>query len=346
MDDYRRKEKINENSDIYKGLTPAEKISAKRYYHVMIRGKLARGVPILIDESLAPSIDKLIELRQVAGVGTENEYLFAKGDMGRFDASHALTEAAYDCGAKEPKMLTSSRLRKHIASVAQSLNMNESEIQTLSAYMGHTAQTHIEHYRVPSLEMHTAKISKLLLALDAGTISKYRGKRIEDIEVDMSIDAMDEEIQGEAHDITKPSTSSTTAKEQTSSKQTPKKKRQNPIHNTPKKSPFKKINITSPSPAKGKVRWTVEEQEIMRREFKEKIESGKLPTPEECHKVRGQFEALQKRRVVIMKAWVFNEIKRVKKHQEEKENPREKKKGSKRKRRSSFVVSDTSDSDS
>lgn len=151
----------------------------------------------MIDETLAISIDKIIALRTVAGVGPDNEFLFGKGEKSHFDANVALREAAYECGAKDPKVFTSSRLRKHIASVAQSLNLKESEIQTISAYMDHTAQTHIEHYRVPSVELHTGKISKLLLALDAGTISKYRGKTIDEIDIDMSIDALDTEIHGE-----------------------------------------------------------------------------------------------------------------------------------------------------
>lgn len=46
--DFKRKQKVRQNTDVYNSLFPSEKILASHFYHVQIRGKLARGVPILI----------------------------------------------------------------------------------------------------------------------------------------------------------------------------------------------------------------------------------------------------------------------------------------------------------
>lgn len=50
--------------------------------------------------------------------------------------------------------------------------------------MGHTEKTHSEFYRRPNAVFQTAKISKLLMLLKSGNISKYKGKSLKDIDID------------------------------------------------------------------------------------------------------------------------------------------------------------------
>nr|CAI5861364.1 unnamed protein product [Callosobruchus analis] len=52
--------------------------------------------------------------------------------------------------------------------------------------MGHTLKTHCSFYRLSDNLYQTAKVSKLLLLSASGGIEKYRGKLLDDIEIDLS----------------------------------------------------------------------------------------------------------------------------------------------------------------
>lgn len=79
----------------------------------------------------------------------ENPYLFAlDGTKDRWiDGAYVLRKYANSCGAQNPATITSSRLRKQIATVLQILNLNEIEMEQLATFMGHTKKTHEEFYR-------------------------------------------------------------------------------------------------------------------------------------------------------------------------------------------------------
>lgn len=51
--------------------------------------------------------------------------------------------------------------------------------------MGHDVIVHREFYRLPEDTLQLAKMSRLLMAMDKGAISKFTGQRLEDISVDM-----------------------------------------------------------------------------------------------------------------------------------------------------------------
>nr|CAI5854726.1 unnamed protein product [Callosobruchus analis] len=52
--------------------------------------------------------------------------------------------------------------------------------------MGHTLKTHCSFYRLSDNLYQTAKVSKLLLLSASGGIEKYKGKLLDDIEIDLS----------------------------------------------------------------------------------------------------------------------------------------------------------------
>lgn len=220
------------------------------------------------------AIDVLLQFREEAGVHHSNNYLFARGDgssEGKFDGNVCLSDAAESCGAAVPESITTTNLRKHLASVSQALNMTDSDLKTLSGFLGHTEKTHLQHYRLPSDALHTAKLSKLLLALDEGTISKYRGKSIEDIDVSSTVAEIEEElgisrkptrkvkeaVKEPTHKILKVTTPSKFKSSVTQRKpsQSPKKNSQNLSQISPKFSRSPK-NSPKKSPEPLRRRWT------------------------------------------------------------------------------------------
>ena len=63
--------------------------------------------------------------------------------------------------------------------------MSETNLEQLATFMGHTEQTHRQFYRLPDNVIQTSKISKiLLLAENGGDISKYKGKNLDEIEIE------------------------------------------------------------------------------------------------------------------------------------------------------------------
>ena len=88
-----------------------------------------------------------------------------------------------ECGAKQPDLLRSTKLRKQIATMSQILNLKDNELDLLARYLGHDIRVHREYYRLPEDTLQVAKISKLLLAMERGGDGLQVGQGLDDIEV-------------------------------------------------------------------------------------------------------------------------------------------------------------------
>ena len=65
------------------------------------------------------------------------------------------------------------------------LDLQGKELDWLARHMGHDIQVHREYYRlrVPTIEL--ANVSKTLAVVDEGSVSKWVGKPLDEIEVDL-----------------------------------------------------------------------------------------------------------------------------------------------------------------
>lgn len=92
----------------------------------------------------------MLEIRsKTTFVLRDNPYLFAQVNNSNqwINGSSILRKYAVVCGAQHPLSLTSSRLRKQIATVLQILNLTEVEMEQIASFMGHTRKTHEQFYR-------------------------------------------------------------------------------------------------------------------------------------------------------------------------------------------------------
>lgn len=78
-----------------------------------------------------------------------------------------LRECSLKCGAKHPELLRSPKLKKHIATLSQILNLKDNELDILANFLGHDIRTHREYYRLPEESLQVAKMSKLLFTLES-----------------------------------------------------------------------------------------------------------------------------------------------------------------------------------
>lgn len=173
------------NKDMEACLTPLEKKMCDFFTRVEIRGKRGRGVPVLLKPSMLSAMELLAQTREMCGVLKENIYMFARpGALSAYRGGECIQKFARESGAKNPEVLTSTKLRKHIATMSQVLNLQENESDQLADFLGHDIRVHRQYYRLPQGTLQLAKMSKVLLAVEKGTLSQYKGQALDDIEID------------------------------------------------------------------------------------------------------------------------------------------------------------------
>lgn len=88
-----------------------------------VRGKLGSPVSLLISNEQIHLIDLLLKFRNNRSFFAKSMFLVEEGR--KFEGARCLREAALNCGASQPQLLTGTRLRKHIATVSQAMNFAE-----------------------------------------------------------------------------------------------------------------------------------------------------------------------------------------------------------------------------
>ncbi|CAH1107036.1 unnamed protein product [Psylliodes chrysocephalus] len=177
------------NTEFQNCLTEAEKILLNSYTRIVIRGKRGRGVPVLLSPLMLKHFNYMLSVRET--FVQENPYVFHTSGKGFIDGTKILYKYALKCGVQKPKSISATKLRKHLATITQLLQFSEKDLEQLSQFMGHTLKTHCDVYRLPDNMFQTAKVSKLLLLMKEGGIEQYKGKNLD--EIDVNLDALVEE---------------------------------------------------------------------------------------------------------------------------------------------------------
>ncbi|XP_060085228.1 uncharacterized protein LOC132564597 [Ylistrum balloti] len=147
--------------------------------------KRGRPVPVLIPEDTRLPLRFLSDraIRKKAGVADDNPYLFP-------NTSNAYTRA-YDClksvcsqlHLQAPHHITSVLMRKYTATLTQMLNLNRNQLDWVCQHLGHTKAVHKEHYRQMSGLVERTEISKLFLIQDLNLTSRFKGKRLDEVDI-------------------------------------------------------------------------------------------------------------------------------------------------------------------
>jgi hypothetical protein len=160
---------------LYNSLTPAGKQTADQYMRCVIRGKLARGVPVLFHKTHWECIKLILKHRSSAGISSENPYVFGVPSTNNkcqfLDACALMRDFSNKCGAENPQSLRGTKLRKHIATQSVILNLNETDVTDLASFMGHAEKIHKDHYRMPLPAREITKISALLELAQGDSVS-------------------------------------------------------------------------------------------------------------------------------------------------------------------------------
>lgn len=191
--------------DITSTLSKVEQELTRQFKRIVIRGKRGRGVPILFTTKLQKVLAILVSIRENF-VDEDNEYLFAIPNTPNscLRASEIMKKMTICSGAKNPSALTSTKLRKQVATVAQILSFNEGDIEQLANFMGHSKEIHKTFYRLPENVYQVAKVSKFLLIMERGNTDKYRGMNIDEININVESLISDDRDAEEGLDINNP----------------------------------------------------------------------------------------------------------------------------------------------
>jgi hypothetical protein len=141
-------------------------------------------VVVLLTKGMKSAMDALMNRRQAAGVES-NPFLFStqygNGHLRGHDAIRIHSKA---CDAQHPEYLRATRLRKHIATVSQIMNLQDNELDILAKFLGHDVRTHRHYYRLPESCLQVAKVSKVLLKMERGELAGLAGKSLQEIQLD------------------------------------------------------------------------------------------------------------------------------------------------------------------
>mgnify|MGYP001793677343 CR=1 FL=1 len=170
-------------------MSELEKNLCSYFKRVQVVGKRGRLVPILLTPLMTEALSLLFNCRDEMKISADNIYMFAcmyAGSENHIRGTETLRRYSAACGAERPEALRSTKLRKHIATMTQVLDLRDNELDVVAQFLGHNIQVHREYYRLPESTVQTVKVSKILLALEQGALSSQSGKTIRDMEVDVN----------------------------------------------------------------------------------------------------------------------------------------------------------------
>jgi hypothetical protein len=197
-------------------------------------------------------------------------------------SSDVIRQFASDSGTEAPSLITSTSLRKHISTTSQILNLKDNELDALANFLGHDVRVHREFYRLPENTVELAKISKLLLQLEAGNISKFTGKSLDEIDVTVDETIPVEEICVEEQTLAEQQVAAAELAEPRVSA-TAMTVTQNRPSSEAKKKTVRCSKVRKSGP---RAKWSCEEKEAVARQLSKFLRIGRLPGKCECEEAK------------------------------------------------------------
>ena len=171
------------NKDIAATLSPLERKLAEKMDLVEVLGKRKRRVPIILAPFMRTAMDLIVRLRPRMSL-RGNPYIFAKAKAKSYVPGwSAIKSACGICELKKPELITSTKIRKYLATVTQVLQLDEQQLEWVANHLGHSLDVHRHFYRLPSDVLQLTKVSQLLLAAEQGCINSYKDKSLNDLDV-------------------------------------------------------------------------------------------------------------------------------------------------------------------
>ncbi|KAK0148530.1 hypothetical protein N1851_011137 [Merluccius polli] len=172
------------HEDVNLALSELEKKLCHHFTRIEMRGKRGRKVAVLLSPVMQEALNMLHQKRKECGVH-QRKHVFARpGVMSHYRGSDCIRQYVQLCDVKNPLSLTSTRLRKHMATLFNVLNLQETELDQLAEFMGHDIRVQRQFHRLLEGTLQLVKISKILMAMEQGRLADFQGKNLEEINID------------------------------------------------------------------------------------------------------------------------------------------------------------------
>ncbi|CAL8352221.1 unnamed protein product [Lota lota] len=297
LESYQNSNRAPLNEDVFNSLTKLEQELSKKFTTIQIKGKRGKKVLILFTDRMKSSVDTLIDFRDTVGVPKENPFVFARlEDNSHIQASDCLRKFAEECEAQNPEHFTSTKLRKHVATLCQLLNLKDHELEEVAKLLGLNLEVHCRQYKLDGNSLQLAKVSQLLFAIENGA-EAFKGKSME--EKDLSFDV---DNNGDDDDVAscppKRSRTSSTAGSKASGLQ-------------PAPSKDSDLNGNRSVP-KARTAWSEGERTAVRKHLSDFIADMRVPGMRDCMSCLNAEPLLQSRSWRDIKSFVHNTIQSAK----------------------------------
>ena len=183
-DGVKRWEKTDFKGEIFCSLDDEEKELARFHFEILVKGKCGRHVSVVLTRWLKEKLDALLTWRQHLGIPDDNPYFFGVPKC----KSHTRAWSVLRQFGQQFQLprITSTGMRKYLATCAQVMNLSDQEIGWLANHLGHSVDVHRKHYRTHSSVIELGKITKLLHNAQSGTLHTQKGKNFDTMQVEFS----------------------------------------------------------------------------------------------------------------------------------------------------------------
>lgn len=166
ISDFHNREKIKNGDEVlFNCLNEESKQAVQNISRMQIRGKLERQVTALLKPEIEDSLELLLRLRENVKNLVNNHKLFglpSKTKAKSVDACRVLVKFSNKCGAKNPSSLRGTNMRKHMASMCISLELDDNHVSEVAKFMGHSEKVHRDFYRHNKIEREVVRMTQLL----------------------------------------------------------------------------------------------------------------------------------------------------------------------------------------
>uniref|UniRef100_A0A3P8TAJ8 SET domain-containing protein n=1 Tax=Amphiprion percula TaxID=161767 RepID=A0A3P8TAJ8_AMPPE len=163
------------------------RVLSKHFIKINIMSQTGENVAVLLTSQLVNALTLLLSKRHACNVHEDNPFLFAKPDCSSSSHYHGgscIKAIVSLCSAKNPEHLRSVHLYKHTARIFQILNLENDELDHLGKLLDHDIRAERDYYRLPEAAVELAKIAKLILAMEKGSLENFKGNSLEEIEIE------------------------------------------------------------------------------------------------------------------------------------------------------------------
>ncbi|KAM8885809.1 uncharacterized protein AB9W97_013253 isoform 2-T3 [Spinachia spinachia] len=98
------------------------------FTRISVRGNTGKMVPVFLKPSFVSAMELLVSVRKKCGVLRQNPYVFGRPQtLSAYSAAECIQKFVKKCGAEDPKVLTTAKIRRHYGAMLQLINLDEGE---------------------------------------------------------------------------------------------------------------------------------------------------------------------------------------------------------------------------